>query len=476
MDYLAAPIFAVLLSAINPLPEPDPTPVSVFVGEIAPTERPEKAFVEQRYTVRPNVIELARNARVLDLELPWSGTPRFRVREFEPEAGFTFNDDGSVTPSDDPAELSYYLRASGEAGELFITVRGGRVLLDLVGTDAASVRPVADGHALDNLDRAYLGTAACGVEPTLGPVASVDVPKTSTFPFSPKVDFEVTIMVAYTPQALVHAGSVQAIRDQATAAINQLNSALRDSGQTIHIRVAQAGDVFPTLVNEIGYAQQPNPAFRHKNVRNLTRQDAGTNLQRETVDADLVVTFLADAGNPEGSPPVGPFYGVAFLQYPNCQDAAGFDACNPGPDFRAWAFATVAFDFATNIATFAHEVGHLFGAEHEPLRGTFQGQRAELYPYGHRVPGVVRDIMAQPECVPDTGSTVCTTAIAVQFSNPDTPFAGTAFPSGTLTPVYAADGNRTRNGSRVMREYASAMVDFEGGTTQPQRLFWDGFK
>lgn len=107
MDYLAAPIFAVLLSAIDPVPEPDPTPVSVFVGEIAPTERPEKAFVEQRYTVRPNVIELARNARVLDLELPWSGTPRFRVREFEPEAGFTFNDDGSVTPSDDPAELSY---------------------------------------------------------------------------------------------------------------------------------------------------------------------------------------------------------------------------------------------------------------------------------------------------------------------------------------------------------------------------------
>lgn len=45
MDYLAAPIFAVLLSAIDPVPEPDPTPVSVFVGEIAPTERPEKAFV-----------------------------------------------------------------------------------------------------------------------------------------------------------------------------------------------------------------------------------------------------------------------------------------------------------------------------------------------------------------------------------------------------------------------------------------------
>jgi hypothetical protein len=127
-------------------------------------------------------------------------------------------------------------------------------------------------------------------------------------------------------------------------------------------------------------------------------------------------------------------------------------------------------------ATFSHEVGHMFGAEHEPIRGTTQGARAEPYPYGHRVSGVVRDLMAQPECVPDTGSTVCTSTMAVQYSNPDQLFAGTSFASGSFTPVLVADGSRIRNGSRIIREYASAMSDFEGGTTQPTRLFWDGFE
>lgn len=478
MATIVSALLAVALNAVAPppVPVPEPLPVPILTGNAIPTDVPDKPFIEARYLVVPNTVEMARNARELDLALPWRSTERFRVRTFNPEAGFTFNEDGSVTPSSNPADLSYYLQANGAAGQLFITVRGGRVLLDLVGADPASIRSSGKEHVLDDLDRAYLGSAQCGVEATARSEQPFDAAKRSLVPYSPKVSFEVTAMIAYTPQALTYAGSVQAIRDQATAAINQLNTALQDSGQTIYVRVVQVGDVFATPVNEISYAQQPNPVFRHKVVRNGTRTDFDTNAQRDALDADLVITFVADSGNQPGQPPVQPQYGVTFLQYPNCQDGAGFDACNPGADYRVWAFAVVAFDFATNIATFAHEVGHMFGAEHEPLRGTAQGSRAELYPYGHRVSGSVRDLMAQPECVADTGSTVCTPTIKVQFSNPDQLFSGTAFPSGTFTPVLPADGARYRNGSRIIREYASAMADFEGGTTQPARLFWDGFE
>ncbi len=476
MPTFVAPIFAALMSAAVPSPIPQPLPVPVLVGDIVPIERPGTPFVEQRFAVVPNVVAMAANARELDLQLPWTATQRFQVRAFTPEAGFTFNEDGTVTPSGNPADLTYYLQANGPAGQLFVTVRGGRVTADLVGADPASIRLEAGEHVLDDLDRAYLGSATCGVEATTADSAMSAPIERALVPHAPRVSFEVTIMVAYTPQALAYAGSVQAIRDRAAASINQLNTALQDSGQTIHVRVVQVGDVFATPVNEITYAQQPNPGFRHKAVRNATRIDNPTTDQRDALDADLVVTLVADSGNPPGFPPVGPQYGVAFLQYPNCDDAAGGTGCNPGSAFREWAFAVVAFDFATNIATFAHEVGHLFGAEHEPARGSAQGFRSELYPYGHRVPGAVRDIMAQPECVPDTGSTVCTATIAVQFSNPDKLFASTSHPSGTLIPVYPADGARVRNGSRIIREYAPAMSDFEGGTQQPARQFWDGFE
>jgi hypothetical protein len=199
MTNFGASLVAALLSAATPIPDPAPVPVPVFVGEITPTDRPDRPFVEQRFFVRPNVIEMARNARVLELELPWSGTAQFNVRAFDPDAGFTINEDGTVIPSDDPTELTYYLQANGQAGQLFITVRSGRVLLDLVGADPASVRPGADSHTLDDLDRAYLGTAKCGVNTSAAPVVSFSPTTSALVPSAPKSNFEVTIMVAYTP-------------------------------------------------------------------------------------------------------------------------------------------------------------------------------------------------------------------------------------------------------------------------------------
>ena len=77
--------------------------------------------------------------------------------------------------------------------------------------------------------------------------------------------------------------------------------------------------------------------------------------------------------------------------------------------------------------------------------------------------------------MPDTGTTVCTSTVAVQYSNPDKLFAGTSSPSGTYVPVYTADGNRYRNAARIIREFAPDMVGFRG-VGEPARIFWDGFE
>lgn len=466
------------VAAAAQVPTPNPAPVPVLVGgdPFGESLPPPRREIEARFAVAPNIVELARGRPRVSLALPDGRTAVLNVRKFEPKAGIEVLEDGTVVPSEDPNQLSYYILAQGVEGQLLLHVFNGHMHADLLGSNPLSIQYdyVRQQHYYDDFDQPTLGAGTCGVEPTSDGVLRLPISLNSEsvdVPFAAQTTIEVSVLMVYTPEALTHAGSVLALQARAETAIEAMNVALDDSGQASYVRLVQAGGLFETTLHEQTEAENSNAVFRKKYLRNLARTDLGIQAERAAVEADLVVLLVADNGNAAG--PLQ--YGVAFLQTENCTDG-NVGTCNPGPAYEDWAVGVVAYDYATQNASFAHEVGHMFGAEHEPRRGVAEGFRLDLFPYGHRVPTVARDLMAQPDCVDDSGTTVCTTNQQLRYSNPTVYFAGTTNPSGTTTPYDATwDGSRTRDGARIIRKYAPAMANFNGAAVT-DRVFFDGFE
>ena len=208
-----------------------------------------------------------------------------------------------MIPSEDPNELTYFVSAKGPAGTLFLTVREGRVTADVIGPDPLSIRSVGSSHVLDDIDASYLGRARCANDDESTGENSVLIASTAhtttspPLPMSPQVNLEVTVLVAYTPQVLTIPGvTITSIRDQAAAAINEMNQALTDSGQTIYVRVKQVGDVYAWNFNELDYSTQTDPVARFAYVRNNTYLDSNLVGARDAAGAEVVVVLVKDQG------------------------------------------------------------------------------------------------------------------------------------------------------------------------------------
>lgn len=418
------------------------------------------------------------------------------VVAFDARDGFRIDDQGNVYPSDDPDQLSFSIHARRGGSNLNVRVVRGKVHATLNAEHTAFVAefdPIAGSHVLQLAKRDLLGVSRCGVgeeranptdaqtpkhfvrpslRATKPTVADIGTPKNPTF--------RIGILVAYTPQALLQAGSVASLEATADAAIEQVNLALFDSGQAGYLRLERSGSLLQTEFNELSNTQQPIPSSRFAYVRNSMQASLSVDAARQSVGADIVVTLVADEGNPNATPP-DPFYGIAFTQRPNCEPVGFPVGCSPGPGYRPFAFAVVSRPFATLNYTFAHEIGHTLGAEHEPRFGVGEGLASFLHSYGHRVSQVAMDIMADPTCIspnpsdPPGTPLVCTTK-RLQFANPTIFFSGTQTPSGTTIPFNPSiDGNRTRDVSLTFRKLATGTANLVGGQ-EPERLFWDGIE
>lgn len=455
------------------------------------------AVFESSRLVRPNIEGLASNPDAIVVTVPFARDDlTLPVVDFEAREGFLMDEQGNVVPVDDPTALSFSIHAQRGSSNLNLRVHRGRLHATLNSESGAFVAEFdaeSGGHVLQAVNQAILNASRCaaGLEgDDAGDLTSAkrfvpvlhDASRTTSAGHAGAKNpaFRIGVLVAYTPQALTQAGSVSSLEATADAAIEQTNRALAASGQAIYLRLERLGAVVDSEIDELTAQQQPIASSRFAYVRNLSRQSPLIAIARNAAGADVVVTLVADQGNPAAEPP-DPFYGIAFTQRPNCQPGGSPTVCSPGPNYVSYAFAVVSQPFATLNYTFAHEIGHTLGAEHEPRFGIGEGLASFLHSYGHRVSQVALDIMADPLCItpnpqdPVGTPLICTTKF-LQYANPTVPFVGTQVASGTTTPfIPAIDGTRTRDVALTFRKLATGTSNVLGGL-EPERLSWDGFE
>jgi peptidyl-Asp metalloendopeptidase len=219
------------------------------------------------------------------------------------------------------------------------------------------------------------------------------------------------ILVAYTHIVRNFYGSAAAVEALISDAIASTNTAYLNSG--VNSRVRLVGVIETTYDDQttdfsttLGRLRNGGDGFMDAVVT-----------QRETVGADAVALLVYN--------PTNNACGIGYLM------------TSPGAGFAANAFSVTRDDCAVGNFSFAHELGHNFGLEHDRVNSG--GVASYPYAFGYQdTTSLFRDIMAYncPANCP-----------RIQyFSNPDVMYNGR--PLGVLyTDPLAADNRRALNNS-----------------------------
>jgi hypothetical protein len=416
-------------------------------------------FVRSTFRVVPNIVGIARRPDGIDFpRANRDPTLRFAKTRFEPREGFDVDADGNIIVDPDPNNLSYFWYGRSGKNHLLVTVNRGRVQALLFGpglrytiSAIKATQPVMrelDANAIDSVACANDRIAArqppkaddTNVRAT-GPAHAQEWTEVSAIPTSParllqdrpKHTTTITLMFYYTPQALAAAGGQGQLQTKATSLIDELNTALLNSGDPYYVRFEQQDGLFllPSYNETPSPFPDPFDRFSLGHLLALRNYDdeAANSPTRATQGTDFAVLLVADPGEPNNH-----VFGASYTQRHLC---SGFfchvgDGSYPGTggfSYRNSAYAVVSIAVTAANYTFAHEVGgHMMGGGHDPNPGFQTPRGAFTFSYGYRIPGVVRDITADPECV----ASVCSSR-QLQFANPRIPFIGSSSPSGTTT-------------------------------------------
>ena len=303
--------------------------------------------------------------------------------------------------------------ADGTASGVFV-VRGGGVTGTVrVRGGLYALRPLTGGlHALARVDeRAFRdhGEGYAAFEAAeLARVAREAVAEDAAA--MAVTDPVVTVLVPYTAAVRAAHADMGAF---VQLAVDETNQAFANSGVAARLALAYS---YQTPTVESASIQADLDA-----VRGLTdgRFDEAHGL-RDAYEAD-VVSLLGEYGAE---------CGIGFLKAT-----------------RDLAFSVVGQACATGYYSFGHEIGHNFGAHHDPASGS-----NPMYAYGHgyvSAPGQWRTVMAYAN-----GSCGSCTRIPY-FSNPDVSYGGT--PTGDAT---------TRDNARVLDVRAATVAGFNKSLVQ----------
>lgn len=177
-------------------------------------------------------------------------------------------------------------------------------------------------------------------------------------------DSVIDVLVGYTTQSRIAAGSRDAMEATIALAMAESNQGYADSGLAMRLRLVGTREV----------SGRETPGQWADTLDDLRTDGDGfadeIHDERDNTGADEVVLIVEDATA----------CGIAYVM------------TEPGPSFSEHAFATVSRTCATGYYSFAHEVGHNMGSAHH---ASFGEEGAYDWSYGHRDPDAnFRTVMA----------------------------------------------------------------------------------
>lgn len=308
-----------------------------------------------------------------------------------------------------PADFSWIGEINGAPGSVVLVAREGQVTGSVQnGLDLYSVIPLGGGvHAVVKVDRTKL--------PPEHPELLHAPPdnRTDAAPAQPAANATVDVLVAYTP------GAATLLADPVAAAqaqVDQTNQHYIRSQIAITMRLVGTMSVPYTETSANGKDPFTNALT---DMRNGVGPFSAVFTKRDQVGADLVVLLIKDTT----------YCGLAYVN-----SSASF------------AFGTVGADSGclSGAISFAHEIGHNFGAVHDPVTEAQQGNSPPPYSYGYGYfnPGKTwHTIMAY--------GSACNCPAIGYFSNPNVSFQNE--PTGNTTQF---------NVARVHNERAATVAAF----------------
>lgn len=197
----------------------------------------------------------------------------------------------------------------------------------------------------------------------------------------------IDVLVVYTGPVRAGLGGTTQTRAFIQQAIASTNTAYQNSGINPRLRLVN------TL--EVDYDEDGTLS----SALDWVRDDATVAAARNTSKADLVAILVEDGDDACGR--------AGVMQ-------------SVGPEFSERAFSATKRSCAVGNLTFAHELGHNQGCEHNPENGASPESASYPYAFGHYVNNSFRTIMSSS----DPCSSGC--ARVAHFSNPSVTFNGRA--------------------------------------------------
>lgn len=386
------------------------------------TEEPSARAANERSSiasVREAAIEVDeaafRSGRQDLLSIPLFDGRSFSARQLASEGSEVFASDNFVWRGK--------LRSGKFTGDVVLTFNKGFVSGLIYSPDAVyEIAPKGDKNILIELDQTLFPPCAGEIDPESSLTQRVTVPSGSV-DSGDRID----VLVLYTAAVRTSAGGdtqAQTIAQQAIAATNTayINSKIRQ-------RVRLVGSEL-TALNETG-------SFNSE-LSNL-RADSAANARRDQLKADLVDMLTNSTAA----------CGIGYLM--------GSQPGNP-----SFGFTVTARTCAVGNLSFAHELGHNMGSQHNPENGS-----GPTYPYGfgHYVNGSFRTVMSYS----DPCTSGCTRV--AHFSNPIINFNGQATGIDNARDN-ARSINNTADSIANYRYSGSSLtlINYNGGEWFPRRV------
>ena len=305
-------------------------------------------------------------------------------------------------------------------GDAMFTVRRGLVSAYI---DSAAgihqVVPTADGgHALIRVKTEAFGQCTTKRDPAAARFVATGQPHNrsdGTVLIPVDGDPIVDVTITYTTAAKDEAGGADAMAVQVQAMIDSTNLSFQNSLLPMRVRLASSYESSYTTT-ELDSTLSFLDALKN---------DTDIAARRDADKADLVA-LIASRGEGEENG-----CGRAFLlTAANKDDGSG-------------GFSETKLSCAVGNLTFAHELGHNFGAQHDPANGGAPDAAFQPYSFGHNVNGKFRTVMSYSTECPDGCKRV------PYWSNPDVNYQD--------DPTGVAD---QRDNARLLRETGPIVAKF----------------